>query len=362
MKGLIVVLGISVLLVLDSCDSKNDSTTPVTKDITESVYASGQIKSKGQYEVYATVSGIVDSVYVEEGDEVEANAIILTTEDQAQALNKDNARLSLKYDAIDANLGRLAEAKQSIDVARSKMISDSLMSVRQYNLWKKSVGSKVEAEQRELAFQNAKLNYVSVQERYDNLKRQLELTASRSRNNLKLASQLKSDYTVRSLLRGKVYNLNVTKGEIILPQKPLAIIGDSKQFILEMQVDERDITSVEKGMRVVVSINSQRNQAFEALVTSITPFMNAQSKSFLVEAEFVGDQPVVYPNITFEANIVIRTKKNALLIPREYLVDESYVVRSNGDRAKVQTGLKDFNNVEILSGISSKDQLKKPDK
>ena len=38
--------------------------------ITESVYASGIIKSKNQYQVYAAVSGLIQQILVSEGDVV----------------------------------------------------------------------------------------------------------------------------------------------------------------------------------------------------------------------------------------------------------------------------------------------------
>jgi hypothetical protein len=68
----------------------------------------------------------------------------------------------------------------------------------------------------------------------------------------------------------------------------------------------------------------------------------------------------LYPNITFEANIVIEEKSGAMLIPRTYLLQDSMVIKSNGDTVQVKTGLKDYRKVEILSGITPDDELIKP--
>jgi HlyD family secretion protein len=64
--------------------------------------------------------------------------------------------------------------------------------------------------------------------------------------------------------------------------------------------------------------------------------------------------------VTFEANIVLQTKNNALLVPREYMLNDSTVLKSSGDTVKVVTGLKDYKQVEILSGITAQDELIKP--
>ncbi len=144
------------------------------------------------------------------------------------------------------------------------------------------------------------------------------------------------------------------------PQTPIAVIGDAKHFILEMQVDEYDILKIKKGLPVVVTFDSYRDQVFEAKISKINPIMNERSKTFLVEAEFVKQPETLYPNINFEASIVITTKSNALLIPRAYLYKDSIAIKSNGDSVKVKTGLKDYQKIEILSGINATDELIKP--
>ena len=88
--------------------------------------------------------------------------------------------------------------------------------------------------------------------------------------------------------------------------------------------------------------------------------MNERSKTFLVEAAFIQQPEVLYPNISFEANIVIQSKNKAVLIPRNYLLNDSIVVKSNGDKVIVKTGLKDYQKIEIISGISADDELVKP--
>jgi multidrug efflux pump subunit AcrA (membrane-fusion protein) len=89
--------------------------------------------------------------------------------------------------------------------------------------------------------------------------------------------------------------------------------------------------------------------------------MNERSRTFLVEAEFVNQPPVLYPNTTFEANILIQSKQNALLIPRDFLFNEQFVYNEEGKKIKVKTGLKDYRKVEILSGIDVNTVISKPE-
>lgn len=240
------------------------------------------------------------------------------------------------------------------------MRNDSLMYFRQKNLWQQQIGSKVEVEQKELAYQNSRTTYYSSIVRYKDLKRQLNFTASQSRNNLLISTNLAIEYTIRSEVDGIVYSLSREKGELVGPQTPLAVIGDAQMFILELQVDEYDIMKISKGLRVEVVLDSYKDSVFEAEVTKINPLMNERSKTFLIEAAFLYPPKLLYPNISFEASIVLGSKEKALLIPRNCLVNDSMVIKSNGDTVPVKIGLKDYRKVEILSGITTDEELIDP--
>ena len=77
-------------------------------------------------------------------------------------------------------------------------------------------------------------------------------------------------------------------------------------------------------------------------------------------AQFEKAPEQLYPNLTAEANIIIQTKEKTLTIPRNYLVQDSFVLLENKEKRKVVTGLKDYKKVEILEGISATDKLLDP--
>ena len=356
-----LVLFIS-LLFLASCKNKTETIQAETASISESIYASGTIKSKNQYSAFATVNGIIENVLVAEGDVVKKGTPILSISNETQRLSKENAELAARFADFNANQGKLNEAKLLLDLAKNKMKNDSSMFARQKALWAQNVGSKVELEQRELAYQNAKTAYYSASVKFEDLKRQLDLSSTQSKNTLLISAKQESDFTLKSEIDGVVYNLYKSKGELVGLQTPLAVIGDEKEFILEMQVDEYDIFKIKKDMQVLVTLDSYKGKVFNAKVTKIYPLMNERSKTFLVEAEFTQAPEVLYPNITFEANIVMQSKDKALLIPRSYLLNDSTVLNAKGEEVHITTGLKDYQKIEILSGISANDELSKPAK
>lgn len=354
-------LGLALIL-FSSCSSSFEKTKPFTQDISESVYASGIIKSENQYMVTSTVSGLINNIYVHKGGTVKAGQEILTISNIPSELLRENAELAATYNDFKANQSKLDELKLSIDFANTKMQNDSAIFFRQKNLWEQQIGSKVDLEQKELTYKNSKTNYQSAVLKYMDFKRQLQLASEQAKNNLKINTKQASDYIIKSDIDGILYELTKENGELVSPQSILGVIGSASEFLMELQVDERDIFNIQQDQKVLVSIESAKEDVYEGKVTKINPFMNEKTKTFAVEAIFTKAPKKLYPNTTLEANIIVNSKKNALLIPRRFLMDSDSVMLSNEKKVKVKTGIKDYQNVEILSGLTTADEIIIPEK
>jgi len=351
-----------LLLACFSCKENFEKTKPSVENITESVYASGIVKTKNQYQVFSTVNGLIRQILVTEGDIVKKGDPLIRIVNETSKLNMDNAKLAADFAAVNANQDKLNELKINIDLAKNKMDNDMLLLQRQRNLWAQSIGTKNDLEQRELAYKNSTTNYEAAILRYNDLKRQLNFSAQQSQKNLQISTSIANDFTIKSETNGKVYNILKEQGEIVNTLNPIAIIGDASDFLMELQVDEYDIARVKTGQKIVLTLDSYKGQVFEAAVTKINPIMNERSRSFTVEAGFVTKPQTLYPNLSIEANIIIQTKEKVLLIPRNYLIDDSLVLMENKQKRKVTTGLKDYQKAEILSGLSLNDIILKPAK
>ena len=138
------------------------------------------------------------------------------------------------------------------------------------------------------------------------------------------------------------------------------MVGNPAKFYLELQVDEYDIVKITTGQKVLVTMDIYRGEVFEGVVRSVSPIMDERSRSFTVEADFVEPPVKIYPNVTAEANIVLQRKESVLMIPRRFLVDDRYVYVSEDERAEVVTGLKNYDQVEIVSGLESTREIYLP--
>lgn len=358
--GFIQFLFLGSFLIFSCGKTESETVFPKKQALTESVYASGLVKAKDQYEAFTLASGPIQDIFLEEGDTVKVGTPILKVFSEREILSRESAQLSQSYADLKENQSRLRDLELAIDLAKSKMHNDSLLLARQKNLWSKGIGSAVELEQRELAFQNSKTSYQSSVLRYSDLKREIEFNSKSASKNLAISDVLVGEYILKSNIDGVVFSILKEKGEMVSPQTPLAIIGSANEFLLELQVDEYDISKVEEGQLVMVSMDSFKEQVFEAKVVRIYPIMDSRSKSFTVEAIFTKSPPKLFPNLTLEANIVTSEKSEALVIPRNYLWMENSVITVDGDTIPVKVGLKNFQFAEILEGVTEQTELVLP--
>lgn len=354
-SAVVSVLALSILVY--SCNSKKKYIKPEKKDIVESVYASAVIKAVNQYSVIAPVTGLLLSNKVREGDLVQAGDIIAQIENANPALNMQNANLAVSQ--AKNNLSSLTELQAQINTARRQHSLDSINYIRQKELWNQNVGTKNQLENKQLAFEASGNTVAALVSRYKQSKAQLYDALNQANNNYQMASKTASDFGIASKINGKVYALNYEPGELVTAQKPVAIVGDASVFLLEMTVDEVDISRISLGQKVLLSMDAYATEVFEAKVTKIYPSLDTRSQSFIVEAEFTKAPAKLYPGMSAEASVVIQEKKNCLVIPLSYLGKDNKVLTKDGEKA-VKPGIRNLEWVEILSGIDEKTELLRP--
>jgi multidrug efflux pump subunit AcrA (membrane-fusion protein) len=129
---------------------------------------------------------------------------------------------------------------------------------------------------------------------------------------------------------------------------------------LQLAVDERDMARVADGQRVRFTTDLLTDTVLAAEVSGIHPFLNQVDRSFTVEATVVPADLPLYPGSTVEANIIIRQKDRALVLPKTALVgdDSAWVVR-NGERRriKIATGVANMEVVEVVSGLDESTEV-----
>ncbi len=359
----IKILFYSTFSLILSCSKKDlGELHPKKGTVTESVYASGIVKSENQYTVYSTVNGVLQKINVVAGQSILNGQSLFEIESDKASLNTENARLAyqLSQEGNRYIQDKIAEMETKLQMAKDKLALDQSVFTRNKNAKQYNGISEVEFERIELIYKNSKSNYEATSKQLSQLKAQLHNEQNRNNNNLKIAEKSQRDFTVKSAFSGELFNVFVKEGTMITPQTPLAIIGKKNSYLLELDVDENDMVRVSIGQKMLVTMDSYKGKVFEAKVDKIYPIMDERSRTFRIEAHFSNPPQKLYPNLTAEANIIIQTKDNVLTIPKSYLINGEYVLVNKDKKRKVTVGLSDYQNAEILSGLSAEETIYKP--
>lgn len=352
---------ISALIILQSCANKQEKVLPEERALTEAVYSSVTIQPDSLYQVYAIVSGILESNLVEEGDLVSKNDHLLQIINNTPKINSQNARLALNLaqENYNGKAAILSSIKDEIEAAKLAYNNDSINYFRQKNLWGQNIGSKVQYDTKKLNYQLASNQLKLLQSKYNRTKNELETAVKQAQNNYQSAAITTKDFTIESKINGKVYALYKEPGEIVTTMEPLATIGSAKRFIIEMLVDEVDIVRIALDQEVLIHLDAYSDAIFKGKLSKIYPKKDERNQTFTVEAVFTAQPKVLYPGLSGEANIIISKKEKVLTIPRAYLIDGNTIKTEKG-LVNVTTGIQNMEYVEILSGITKDTYIYKP--
>lgn len=355
------LIAICGILTGFGCQDNKISTQPKLSPLTESVYAAATIQPKTTYQVFAGVNGVIDAVFIEEGQVVKKGQKLAQIVNLNPQLNTENARLNAQLAQANytGSATILAGIMDDIQAAKLKLATDSLNFIRQERLWNKQIGSKLEYDNRKLTYDLAVNTLQALEKKYQRTEIELATKVKLAKNQLKASQVSKNDFVIYAKMDGMVYSLFKESGEAISMQEPLATIGHASDFIIEMEVDEMDIARIKATQKVLLNLDAYNGQVFEAIVTKIYPQKELRTQTFKIEGLFKSPPEVLYPGLSGEANIIISKAEKILTIPLDYLVEE-HKVQVKDSVIEVQTGRKNMEIIEVIAGLDTNTVIIKP--
>jgi multidrug efflux pump subunit AcrA (membrane-fusion protein) len=107
-----------------------------------------------------------------------------------------------------------------------------------------------------------------------------------------------------------------------------------------------------------VQLNTNKNEVYNAKISEILAAFDEQTQSFICKVIFDKPLNTSLYGTQLEANILVGEKKNALLIPRNFLgFGNKVMVKGKDEAVIVKTGIVSTEYVEILDGITKEDVL-----
>ena len=355
-KTVKIILSIAVLLALvyvlkyfkdsnakEIIDYKTES--PFYSTLDTKIVATGKLNPEEEIELKPQISGIIDAIFVEEGDLVKKGDLI--------------ARIR-----VVPNEQALVSAKSRINSLKLSFNNSQTVFNRNKSLFEKGVISKQDFENSELSLNQSKENYEQAQDDYQIIK-QGSLSGGSSANT-----------TIVAQIPGTILEIPVREGDQVIQSNnfnagtTIATVADMSQMIFEGKVDESEVGKLEEGKDIIVVLGAINEKEFPAVLTFVAPKGVEQNGAvqFTIKADVDIDSSTrIRAGYSANAEIELESKDSVLVIKEALLqfnriTEKPFVelLKENGrfQTKNVEIGISDGINVEIIEGIKEGDEIK----
>lgn len=348
---LVVILGVfifTIYFLYNKSQAKPvvfETTTPFITNIVKKTVATGSVVPRKEIEIKPKISGIVEDIYVEEGNMIKKGELIAKVTIIPNMVNLNNAE------------SRVNRAKIALKNAKKNYN-------RQKELFDQNVISATDFETYELEYNTT-----------------IEELAS-AENNLLLIKEGQTKNTgtptntlIRSTINGMVLDIPVEIGNSVIESNTfndgttVAIIADMGEMVFEGQVDESEVGKIKEGMGLILTIGAIEEVKFDAALEHISPKGVEENGAIQFEIKAaVNLIDTIFVRAGYSANAdIVLDKRDSVLAINESLLkfenDSAYVeIETEPQTFKkrfIETGLSDGINIEVISGLTKDDKIKK---
>ncbi|MBX7202574.1 MAG: efflux RND transporter periplasmic adaptor subunit [Bacteroidia bacterium] len=364
MKRKQILIASIFILTFGACKNKNATVSPERKDIVEVVYASGNLFPESEYKVIGNITGYLTEVLVQEGDTVKQGQALFVVQSSNRQSDLEAAKTAMQI--AEENAGAkspvLAQIHEKIAAAKSRLHNDSLTQTRYRKLLQSEAIAQADYDKVSTTLEASRRDYLALNDQLRAQQKSLQLDLAQALNRYNQAKNNLGDALITSQTNGVVYELNKQRGDFIHQNEAIALLGSGRP-IARLSVDEADMRLVQPGQKVMISFDAWPGKMFNASVERIFPKVNKTEQSFRVDTRMPDSLEKTVYGMNLEANIIIRSVKNALSIPRQaLLIGDSLRIQRSGKAMtiKVSTGAGDLSYIEITKGLNESDQVIMP--
>jgi RND family efflux transporter MFP subunit len=365
MKKWIVV----VFIALAGCGSKREAPAkaeaagPVVSvklvDVVETEWPSfheavGTVRARASGQVSARVMAYVREVRVRLGDRVKAGQVLVVLdgrETQTRQRQAEAARTEARTTAI--------EAEQSIASARAAMRLAEVTYKRMKDLHDKASVSNQEFDEASARLEMAR----AAVEMAESRRRSVDAKIAQADEEVK-GVEVQAGYSaVTAPFGGVVTEKPVEPGNLAVPGMTLMTIERDGGFRLEAQVEERNLSTVRLGQRVMVVLDSIEGP-LEGTVSEIVPAVDPISRAFIAKVDLPASTRI--RSGMFGRARFIAGSRRVIAAPAAAVVNRGqmqWVFVNDGGKARgriVTLGASHDGAVDLLSGARAGEKVIAP--
>ena len=276
----------------------------------------GNVKTKQNILVYPEIPGILEHLYVQEGQRVSKGQVLAKIADGGL-------------------MQQVAQAKASAQLAKTTY-------ERQNRLWNQKIGSEIQYLQAKTAYETQK-----------NIFAQMKKQLAKS--------------NVVAPFSGVIDDVLKEAGAVVAPGQgsELFRIVNLENMYIEAEIPESHIVNVTKGKTVEIYF-PVLEKTIQARIRQVGNFINPANRAFKIEIGVPNSSGDIKPNLTARLKINDYTSKKAILIPQSIISENAkgqqyvYLASDKQDnkyaiakKTIISTGKTQGDFIEVLETIAS---------
>lgn len=250
-----------------------------SRDIIETVSASGKIYPEKEIKISSDVSGEVVELYVKEGDSVKAGQILarVNPDMYQSAVERSTAGVSVARSQAGASQSNVETARANRDQVKAQYENAVKSYRRNLSLFKEGIISQMDLDASETAMKNLESNLRAAENSIKASQNQAQSAGFQVRDAEAVLKEQKTNLgrtTLKAPADGIVSKLNVEKGErvvgtIQMSGTEIMRIADLGAMEVQVEVSENDIVRVKTGQTADIEVDAYQNKKFKGTVTEV---------------------------------------------------------------------------------------------
>ncbi|NIM15643.1 MAG: efflux RND transporter periplasmic adaptor subunit [Candidatus Aminicenantes bacterium] len=301
-------------------DKEKEEAIPVEVTTVEKgnifAYFSGtaSLESENEARVVAKVGGVVEKIFVEEGDRVRAEQVLAQLDDDKAALDLAEAEARLKQ--------LESEFKRKEELYQKKIISTEIFEriKSDYEMQKAKVGQ----------------------------------------------ARLIKEYTsIRAPINGVIAERMIKVGNMVPLHEPCFHITDFDPLLAILHVPEKDMSKLKKNQKGVIQVDALPGEDFSGKILRISPVVDPQTSTFKVTVAVTDPEEQLKAGMFARVRIAYDVHNDTNLVPKDAVLTEGnesvvFVVdpkENTAQRKVVEIGYVNTTHMEITGGVNPGDTL-----
>ncbi|MBP7774551.1 HlyD family efflux transporter periplasmic adaptor subunit [Candidatus Woesebacteria bacterium] len=353
-------------------------------DISETITSSGNVTTNGNTTVFSPSTGIVETMYVNNGDTVTQGQKLLKIKSTATDIERSAALAA--YQAAKNALSTSQQAKivnqSQLEAGRKAVIDASVALAQLTDRLNNSTNNPATNKQYTPdEIESVKSSYISAKKSFEALEGKYTdsgsaISAAQSSVTTKLLSyQATLDGVIKAPTAGMIMNIAVEPGDSVSAitsadtsaanNKPVLRISTLDTISIKVSLSEIDIAKVREGQKATVFFDAIPEKVFDATVSRVDGVGTNTNAvvTYDVYISLVESDDRIRPGMSATATIQTDAKTGVLLVPNIGLkkdANEITVEVQDGTSSTPKTvriGVKNSLQSEVLSGLSEGEKI-----